>query len=175
MIKYYKSKEVLALKRLAVRMRSLRSAFLNLTYRRRALIVFLTANVTLVAISVLYAVHVAHSLDMGVDAVTCRFKETFGIYCPGCGGSRSLYYLLTLDIAASVAAYPPLLPTALILAYVDAVALTSIVKGDPSRLKAIRTWIIILIPVMIILWFFIRNILLLLWGIDILGDVLHTV
>ena len=162
------------MKRLTSRISATRRAFFSLPYRRRALIIFLAANLTLVAVSVIYAVHVAHSLDAGVDAVTCRFKETFGIYCPGCGGSRGLYYLLTLDFSSSVTAYPPLLPTVLILAYVDAVVLISIIKNDPTRLGAIRTYVILAIPVMIILWFFIRNILLLGFGIDILGDVLTT-
>lgn len=39
-------------------------------------------------------------------ASTCFFKEQFGMYCPGCGGSRAFLYILQLRFRESFLANP---------------------------------------------------------------------
>ena len=153
------------------RLLRLKDTFYRIPFRKRCLLILLFFNALLLVVSVVYAVAVGNALESGTEVIKCAFKERFHLYCPGCGGSRSLYYLLRFDLINSFISYPPLIPAALILIYVDAVALISGIKGDPEILKAIKNGIIIIIPIMIILWFFIRNILLL-SGYDILGDII---
>ena len=81
---------------------------------------------------------------------------------------------MKLDLHTSFLSYPPLIPIATILAYHDLVALLSAIKNKPEILKKYTSApLLISIPVMIIAFFFIRNILLF-YGIDYLGDVLHS-
>jgi hypothetical protein len=42
--------------------------------------------------------------------LSCPFKQTFGIDCPGCGLQRSLIYLMQGDFMASFKMYPPSVP-----------------------------------------------------------------
>jgi len=42
--------------------------------------------------------------------LSCPFKETFGIDCPGCGIQRSFILLLKGDLIESFCQYPPLIP-----------------------------------------------------------------
>ena len=151
-----------------------KARFFSLSYRRRCIFLLLFFNVSLLIVSIVYGLHVNASLESGVDAVRCGFKETIGLYCPGCGGSRSLLALLKLDLRTSFLSYPPLIPIVLILAYHDLVALLSAIKNKPEILKKYTSVpMLISIPAMIIAFFFIRNILLF-YGIDYLGDVLHS-
>ena len=152
----------------------MRSRFFALSYRRRCISLFLFFNLSLLFVSVIYGLHVKASVEAGVDAVRCSFKETVGLYCPGCGGSRSLLALLTLDLRASLLSYPPLIPTALILAYHDGIILLSAIKNSPALLRKYTSVpLLVAIPVMVVAFFFIRNALLF-FGIDYLGDVLHS-
>lgn len=48
----------------------------------------------------------------------CAFLELTGFYCPGCGLTRALHYLLHGEIAASLAMNPLLIPLAGFVAYV---------------------------------------------------------
>ena len=93
-----------------------------------------------------------------------------GFYCPGCGGSRSLNALLEFRLLKSFIYYPPILITSLILLYTDTRILISILKNE-EKIRGVNYRIFIIIPVSIIAQFVIKN-LLLLFGIDLLGNVL---
>ena len=103
----------------------------------------------------------------------CVFLETFSLYCPGCGGSRSLNALLEFNLLRSFIYYPAIPISSAIILYCDARILISTVKGE-ERIKGIRYQIFLIIPIVIILNFLIRNILLF-FGIDLLGNILNPV
>ncbi len=141
-------------------------------YRKNLLSLLIISNAALLVFSLYYASLTAEAMACGEEAVRCVFKTSLPLYCPGCGGSRALVYLLKLDIVRSFVFYPPLIVSALILLYFDIVAFTSAVLGDPKILSKFKLNILILIPIFILVNFFIRNALLHL-GIDYIGDFIN--
>ncbi len=139
-----------------------------MSLRRKILLIFLPLNILLLAAALIYGAYVEYYMDMGELAFDCFFYENTRIYCPGCGGSRSLVYLLRLDLLNSLKFYPPLIPTLLIIIYLDFSALLSFIKNSEGPLKKFNPNLLIIIPVLILLNFFVRNVLLFL-GIDILS------
>lgn len=127
-------------------------------------LIFLILNLSVLIISLVYNFLFKERLIS-----ECVFLNTFGFYCPGCGGSRSLNALLSFNLYKSFIYYPPILITSLILIYVDIKLIYSAFK---LRDKAhINPSVFLIIPIAIILNFVIRNILLF-SGIDVLGNVL---
>ena len=93
-----------------------------------------------------------------------------GFYCPGCGGSRSLSALLDFKFIKSFIYYPPILITSFILLYTDIRILISLIKKE-KKIRGVSYRIFLVIPYAVIAQFVIKN-LLLLFGIDLLGNVL---
>ena len=142
-------------------------------FRKRLLLFFLISNLLLLAVSLLYAHVTALSMESGVEAVSCIFKHNMKLYCPGCGGSRSLVYLLRLDILRSFILYPALPYCAFLVLDMDVRAVISFIKDSPSAVRGFRLNSLIAVPVLIMLSFIIKNILLVCFGIDIIGDIIN--
>ena len=132
---------------------------------KRRIKFFFVMNIVIVTASIVYNI----LFNRGIIG-SCAFLSAFGFYCPGCGGSRSLNALLHLDFLNSFIYYPPIIITALIILYVDIRIIISIIKNEDSVGK-IGYKIFLIIPITIILQFAVKNILLL-CGIDILGNVI---
>lgn len=144
---------------------------MHLSLRTKILLFFGISNILLLAASLIYGAVVARAEAEGVDAVICICKSNLSIYCPGCGGSRSLLYLLRFDFLKSFIYFPALILCAIIILDVDVRAVISFIKNDSAALEKFNLNILISIPAVIILNFLIRNILLF-FGIDYIGDVL---
>ena len=132
---------------------------------KRRLLFFIALNVSVLIFSIIYDLLFDRSI-IG----KCVFLSVMGFYCPGCGGSRSLNALLEFRLLKSFIYYPPILITSLILLYTDTRILISILKNE-EKIRGVNYRIFIIIPVSIIAQFVIKN-LLLLFGIDLLGNVL---
>lgn len=104
-------------------------------------------------------------------ASTCIFQNLFHLYCPACGGTRAVGYLLRFDLAKAFLCYPPLFLFIALLIRVDVLLARCFFKGDDSALREARFYEFISIPAVVFLWFLIRN-LLLFFGIDPLGDII---
>ena len=141
--------------------------------RKRIILCLLLPLFGLIAVSVIYAALTQGAISEGRELITCAFKSKFHLYCPGCGGSRSLVALLSLDIVSSFILFPALPITVLILADLYIRAAISFIKNDGRYLSGFRVNLLILIPAVIILTFFVRNALLILFGIDPIGDILR--
>ena len=50
----------------------------------------------------------------------CPYKHYLGIDCPGCGMQRACIDLLNGEVVASFLAYPPLIPTIVMILYLIA-------------------------------------------------------
>lgn len=97
----------------------------------------------------------------------CAFARIAHLYCPGCGGSRAVYALLRLDLPASLAANPIVLLGGLTILYYGIALFLS------SRGRArVRTFPLLVLAALIVLHFILRNILLVAFGIDPLGDLI---
>lgn len=136
--------------------------------RKIALFLFLPLAL-LILVSLIYVLLVGEAILSGEDVIGCAFKHTFFLYCPGCGGSRSLIALLSFNFIESFIFFPALPISVLILCDLYVRAVISFVKNDEKYLKGFKSQLLIIIPAVIILNFFVRNILLL-SGIDLLGD-----
>lgn len=128
-------------------------------------LLFLVLNFSVLSVSLVYNFLFTKGL-----VGKCVFLSTFGFYCPGCGGSRSLNALLNFNLWKSFIYYPPILITSLILLYVDARLIFSILKKDENTVK-FNYRLFLIIPIAVILQFIIKN-LLLFFGIDVLGNIL---
>ena len=142
-------------------------------FRKKLLLFFIISNATLLIVSLLYAHVTAIAMESGVEAVRCVFKHNIKLYCPGCGGSRSLVYLLRFDLIRSFIYYPALPVTALLILDADIRAVISFVKNSPKAILGFRTGALISIPSIIILNFVVRNIFLVCFGIDMIGDIIN--
>ena len=96
----------------------------------------------------------------------CHFARRAHLYCPGCGGSRALFALLRFDLLGSLIANPAVLFGGATVLYYEIALLRYARGGRVSATPAIAYAALILIT------FFVRNILLVACGIDPLGDLI---
>lgn len=127
--------------------------------------IFILLNFSILAISVFYNFLFEEKL-LSVFSDGCAFKNLFGFYCPGCGGSRSLNALLSLRLWRSFLYYPAIPYTAFLVLVIDIRLLFSIIKKK-DFLSSFRYNLFIGVPIIIMLNFFIKNAFLLV-GTDIL-------
>lgn len=139
--------------------------------RQRLVKTFLIFNLTILFISAVYAIAFLYSKNAGIPLFDCYILKNLGIYCPGCGGSRSLVALLKLDIITSFIYYPPLVITALMIFLWDILAIISIITQNQNYIGIFKWEYFICVPVLIIVNYALRLILLF-SGIDYIGDVL---
>ena len=133
------------------------------TDRKKSLACLAILNISAVGISLIY------NLLFERGAVgRCHFFTTFGLYCPGCGGSRSLNALLNFHPLRSFIYYPPILICALLLLFTDVYFIYSAARKKEFKFN--RKFLFI-IPLSILISFVVRYILLL-FGIDPLGNIL---
>ena len=103
------------------------------------------------------------------NLMECKFLSNYHLYCPGCGGTRAVYSLLQLKLIDSVL-YNPIVPFgATLYLYYNIRIIVSIRTKKEFLIKNNLSPIIILSTIAII-YLILRNILLL-KGIDIIGDV----
>jgi hypothetical protein len=117
----------------------------------------------------LYALAYAYAKETGSDLFRCRISESLHIYCPGCGGTRSLSHLIRFDFYSAIICYPPIAVIFFFYFDLNLRAVLSIIRDEATVFKSFNMNYLILIPVFILLNFFVRNILLFL-GVDMLGD-----
>lgn len=137
--------------------------------RRKGVALFIIINTAIFLISLAYVL-----IFYRAEApVACKFKEVLHMYCPGCGGTRAVYYLLRLDFANSFISNPAVIITALILADIDIRALIALIKNDSRILTSFKAKTFLVIPTVLVLNFAVRNILLYGFSIDLLGDIIR--
>ncbi len=99
----------------------------------------------------------------------CLVNSTFGIYCPGCGGTRAVWALFHGKLAASFVCHPLVIYTAAVGGWF--LVSQSIERISRHRIKIgmkyrdIYIWAALGI---VIVNFFIKNLLLIIWNIDLL-------
>lgn len=106
------------------------------------------------------------------------FKEIFftcpaslrHLYCPGCGGTRAVTSLFRMQLFSSFLYNPNLLLWIGMLLYTDIRSLTVFFKtGELKRIYFTKKMFVIMMSVYL-LNFVLRNLLLICWGIDFIGD-----
>ena len=138
--------------------------------RRDAIILFILSNLAVVAAVLVYLLFMS-IYDAESAEPICNFQRVFHIYCPGCGGSRSLRALVRLDLVSSFIFFAPLPLSLPILGYAEYLLVRGCLLGEPREILRFKPWVLIIPAVLIVLNFLVRNALLL-NGIDVLGDIL---
>lgn len=136
---------------------------------KRNFYILLILNMSLLLFAVFYTLYFKE-IQNTENGIKCIAKNLFGIYCPGCGGSRSLYAFLSFDFINSFILYPPIIISAAVVLDYDRRLITSLIKKDTEKTDNFKFYTFLIIPASVILWFIIRNILLLVFKIDTVGD-----
>ena len=134
--------------------------------RKKAAIIFVLANAVIILVSVLYVLFFYSEEAL----ITCRFKETLYMYCPGCGGTRAVYYLLTGNFVRSFLSNPAVLVCALVIAYADVLAVIALIKRERRIFDRFSPKLFFIVLAVLIVNFALRNLLLYEFSIDLLGD-----
>ena len=114
----------------------------------------------LVSVFLVAAVYFIIRLSHIIPDIGCAFRRITGLYCPGCGGTRSFVYLIHGHIIKSLA-YHPFVP------YVFTIAIIFYVSQTVRFISKGRTWAVhlgmpLIIPgaAIILLNWIVRNIFL---------------
>ena len=138
--------------------------------RKKLFLIYFLPLFLLITVSIIYSVLTEEAILKGEELVKCQFKNRFGLYCPGCGGSRALIALLKFDFLESFILFPALLIAVLILLSLYIRVFISFIKNDEKYVRGFRLNLLIIIPIVMIFYFFLRNFLLLAFEIDLIGD-----
>lgn len=103
----------------------------------------------------------------------CGIRTRFGIYCPGCGGTRAVEAFLSGEILQSLKFNPIVLLFLADIVLTIAVAVVGVLKKERnykiSRIILVYNWAIL---AFFAIYFVLRNVLLVKFGVDMLGDFL---
>ena len=101
----------------------------------------------------------------------CGFHDFLRLYCPGCGGTRAINELLSLHIKSSFLANPIVIYIAAVgMYYYISAFYTFIIKKDGKIHYKLSTHLLWIALGIVVGFFVLRNVLLLFWNIDYLGD-----
>lgn len=133
----------------------------------KGLICFFLINIFLISFAIIYTLLFVYNKDLIMPG-RCKFQSLFMLYCPGCGGSRSLKAFLSFDFISSFILYPPIIISLFCVMFYDIKYILT--KLKIVKLKKTRDYYFLLIPISILLTFIVRNILLVFFKIDTVGD-----
>lgn len=105
----------------------------------------------------------------GIPVVTCPLHDLLHIYCPFCGGSRAVLSLLRLDFPTALRINPPVLFSIPVLVFYYIRGLISFFCGGDFSFRVPRKWTFALL-VLFLVFFILRNVLLVAFGYDPAGD-----
>lgn len=103
---------------------------------------------------------------------SCMIRNIFGIYCPGCGGTRAVAAFLRGDFLTSFVSHPLVLYTAAVGGWF--LLSQTIERASRHRLKIgmrYRDGYIWAALAILIINFLIKNLLLIIWDIDLLEGI----
>ena len=102
----------------------------------------------------------------------CLLLKIFHIYCPGCGGTRSLRALLRFDIVSSFR-LNAILPLGVALyIYYNLRYIIALIKKDETYFDKETYRLIKYYAFFVLAYFIVRNILLLAFKIDLIGEII---
>lgn len=109
------------------------------------------------------------SMQMKIFSLPCIFLELTGYYCPGCGGTRACAALFRGEIVKSFLCHPVVVYTAAVFAwYMISHTLEYLTRGRLAVGMRYRDLYLYLAAAIILIQWVVRNLLKLVWGIDIL-------
>lgn len=107
------------------------------------------------------------------QGIPCLFHLLTGLYCPGCGGTRAVWYLLHGQILKSLQYHPLVLYGALIVA---AELAAYWIAGRRGRVRDVSAsfrryeWEVLIGTVILVLNWILKNYMLVFRGVDLLAE-----
>ncbi len=138
----------------------------DLRFLRKTVLIITAAGLAAIAACYLY---LTLNPRFVLSFPTCGMNRLLHIYCPGCGGTRALKALLQGKFLTSLRANPLVLWGSLLALLQYLRAIRALILRDPYACP-IRSWSWISIIAIALALFILRNILLIFFGIDYLGD-----
>ena len=108
--------------------------------------------------------------ELRFSLMPCYMHDFLHLYCFGCGGTRAVKELLGLNILGSVMCNPIVVYGMLMFGYYYIGGWFRYISHPWKRHFRFHKWMTILTMVVVIGIFIIRNVLLVIWKIDYLGD-----
>lgn len=102
----------------------------------------------------------------------CSIHEILHLYCPGCGGTRAVYEFLNFHWIRSFCTHPLVLFIAVILVEYYIGAIVTLVRNDGKRYYYLRVWFCYAALGIVVLNTVLRNVLLVYFHYDYIGDLL---
>ena len=130
---------------------------------------YLFVNALLLAGALVYPLYYYLVFHTDTPFSHCFLKEWFGIYCPLCGGTRCVYELLHFRFLSALRYNAYVVFTVFGGLIYDLIALIRFLRGKedlPRIPKAVFAFFILLL----VLFFILRTILWLGFGVDFIGD-----
>ena len=140
--------------------------------RKKDLNAFLFLHAALAGLLLLFPLYLEISARLPKSLTACKIHDLLHVYCPVCGMTRSLSYLLGGRFSQSFVCYPPLYYFSFLFLYFDIRAFLCIFRGRRVHLPAIgaAAWSLLAV---VLIFFIIRNILLTVFHIDPLCDLIY--
>ena len=106
---------------------------------------------------------------LNLPIFNCVSYKFFHLYCPLCGGTRAIFALLKLDFISALKYNPFLFYLAFAAVAYDVKACVWAFNGKKDAFD-LPKWLIWLTAVLLALFLVGRNLLMIAWGIDPIGD-----
>ena len=127
-----------------------------------------------ILIGLFFVFHPEWNIHLEIGQKQCAFPCLFHLYCPGCGGTRAVNSLLRFSYIRSALEHP--FPLYLFLLFIQTwiqSVYSYVIRRDGRFRVKIYAWQMWLMLALVIGFFVIRNILLIIWRVDYLGDVTY--
>lgn len=105
-----------------------------------------------------------------IRSMPCFFKEVTHLYCPGCGGTRSMIALLHLDIQRAFLCNPTVVYVLVMFLWCILGYMISRVTGREIKIMKPHLWMLIIGVILFFGFAVLRNIMVYQFGYDYLGD-----
>ena len=102
----------------------------------------------------------------------CAFHEIPHLYCPGCGGTRAVYALLHFHVLESLSSHPIVLFLAAVLLEYYIGAVITLILNNGKRYYYLRVWFCYVALGIVVVNAILRNVLLVYFHYDCIGDFL---
>ena len=136
--------------------------------KQKRLFAFLLVHLAILLYGVFILLLLSVSRRIG-GGYFCLSHDLLRIYCPFCGGTRALSSLFRLDLLSALCSHAALVITLPLLVFLDARALCLILFGREDR-RLFPTWARITVISLFLVYFILRNLLMLTVGFDPTGD-----
>lgn len=104
--------------------------------------------------------------------IPCGVHDILHLYCPGCGGTRALSYLLRGQVMRSLYYNPAIVLGILLIGYYEVGVLLTLFRRNGQRYYERKGWLVYAYLLILVIYSVGRDVMLLM-GYDLIGDFLN--